>query len=218
VLRLLTAEGEVVELSAPGFDGPGQVVARAPRPALSAWSTDGSTLAVMSEGDLRILDLLHGRATRLAAPLVGSNGLTLAPDGRLLAIGDRRGALHVYDTQTGAQRTLVGHTRGINTVALSPRGRYAASSSENELLLWDLETGRRRALFGHAEWINALTFTADGEHLLSGGTDGTVRLWSSELADALPASPAEVARRLDRATAATLGEDDELAVGAPLAR
>jgi WD40 repeat protein len=49
-----------------------------------------------------------------------------------------------------------------------------------EIVLWDLKTMQQRAtLTGHRGQINHLAFRPDGRTLVSGGTDGTIRFWST---------------------------------------
>ena len=48
-----------------------------------------------------------------------------------------------------------------------------------EIVLWDLKSMQRRAtLTGHHGQINCLAISPDGKTLVSGGTDGTVRIWA----------------------------------------
>ncbi len=107
--------------------------------------------------------------------------LSFSPDGKLLAAGDSRGIIHIWDSQTGQKyRTLRGHSRKVWTVAFSPDGRMLASGSTDEIVrLWSLMDGKCiAALTGHSNLVNAVAFRPDGEELASCGRDKTVRIWN----------------------------------------
>ena len=45
-------------------------------------------------------------------------------------------------------------------------------------MLWDLGSGRRlKRMTGHSSFIYSVAFSADSNVLVSGGADGTVRVW-----------------------------------------
>ncbi len=215
-LRYLTRAGAIVR-RAPGGGAP-EELGHTPGPVVSGgWSLDGDRVVAGADGHFTVVEVPGGRQARMRVP-DGVSATGLAPDGRLLAAGDLRGRLHVLDTTAGTVRVLAGHTRRVIAIALSRNARWAASASEGELLLWDLATGRHRRLLGHPEWVNDLAFSSDDEQLMSVGTDGSIRLWSAELASPLPASPADLAAELARVTRAVLGEDDELVPASPTPR
>lgn len=67
-------------------------------------------------------------------------------------------------------------------LVLSPDNRILAISSVRcEILLWDTDHGELiDTLRGHKQTAVSLTFTSDGQFLISGGLDGTIRFWDVE--------------------------------------
>lgn len=76
-------------------------------------------------------------------------------------------------------QTFIGHTGGINSLAVSPDGKLAVSGGvDNTLKVWDLSRGTELAtLTGHSNGVNALAITPDGKYIISGSADNTVKLW-----------------------------------------
>src|SRR4051812_48691051 len=87
--------------------------------------------------------------------------------GRVIASAALRAEenLRLWDTGTGTLlATLVGHGKGVRTVAFSPDGRLLVSAgSDRAIRLWDV-AGRRciRALNGHTDTIRQVAFAPDG--------------------------------------------------------
>jgi eukaryotic-like serine/threonine-protein kinase len=75
--------------------------------------------------------------------------------------------------------TFRGHTAEIDTVAISPDGRTALSSSDDHTLkLWDLATGEEiRTFTGHNGPVNSVAISPDGRTALSSSDDHTLKLW-----------------------------------------
>jgi len=75
---------------------------------------------------------------------------------------------------------FLGHSRAVNTVALSANGRQALSGGQDNVLrLWDIPTGLLlRTLDAQANRINAVAFSPDGHQILSGGSDKFIRIWA----------------------------------------
>jgi WD40 repeat protein/serine/threonine protein kinase len=89
-------------------------------------------------------------------------------------------SLRLWDLTTGkCLRVFEGHTEWINSVTISPDGRWGLSGSNDRTLrLWDLATGRCERIFeGHAEAVNSAVMSPDGRWVLSGSSDRTLRLW-----------------------------------------
>jgi hypothetical protein len=68
------------------------------------------------------------------------------------------------------ERKLTGHKNWVNSVAVSPDGKWAASGSDDTTVkIWDLETGECQAtLEGHTEMVNSVAITPDGTRILTG--------------------------------------------------
>ncbi|MGO9984443.1 MAG: caspase family protein [Rhodomicrobium sp.] len=75
--------------------------------------------------------------------------------------------------------SFVGHTKGVESVAFSPDGRYALSGSQDQTLkMWDIASGRElRTFTGHTGSVLTVAFSPDGRYALSGGADKTLKLW-----------------------------------------
>ena len=80
------------------------------------------------------------------------------------------------------ERKLTGHKGNVNSVAISPDGTWAASSSTDMTVkIWDLETGECRAtLEGYKGDVRSVAITPDGKRILLGSFDNTVRVWDTE--------------------------------------
>src|SRR5207247_1162739 len=76
-------------------------------------------------------------------------------------------------------RIQQGHSRGVDSVALSPDGRSVLTGSDDDTArLWDMATGREiRRFEGHSGLVYSVAFSPDGRSVLTGSEDKTARLW-----------------------------------------
>jgi hypothetical protein len=76
----------------------------------------------------------------------------------------------------------------VNAVAVFADGKRVVSGGEdNTVIIWDAETGEEldtlckpREGCGHSEWVNsvyAVAVSADGKKVVSGSSDGTIKIW-----------------------------------------
>jgi transcription initiation factor TFIID subunit 5 len=87
----------------------------------------------------------------------------------------------MWDIQRGqAVRIFTGHTGNITALACAPNGHIVASADDRgEVILWDLATGRLvKRMRGHGRGgVWSLDWSVESTVLVSGGADGTVRVW-----------------------------------------
>jgi WD40 repeat protein len=94
-------------------------------------------------------------------------------------------------------QTLKGHTKGINCLAFNSKYENGiitpilASGSHGETKLWDLSKGDLIDTLSEYPWvfsglideISSLAFSADGQMLVSGGADSSIKIWHTGALD-----------------------------------
>jgi transcription initiation factor TFIID subunit 5 len=83
-------------------------------------------------------------------------------------------------------RVFHGHTEFPSALECSPDGKTLASADgSGTIILWDLASGtEKKRCKGHGKGgVWSLSFCVESTVLVSGGADGTVRLWDAKVAD-----------------------------------
>jgi WD40 repeat protein len=148
-------------------------------PMSVAFSADGRFLASGSNGDVRVTNLASAEELKYGAgtPTVGLSG-----DGRLLAAAGKDRVV-IRDTVTGREIHTCESAMGvISAVAFNDdRTRLAAAGSESRVVVWNTADWSEAATFRHGGGDVKSVVFLDHDRLLSGGVDGTVRLWDLRL-------------------------------------
>lgn len=153
-------------LAVGGFPAPGDLV--------NAANSDDSNVQIWSLLTHRRLAIFPG----LGGPV---EDVTFSPDGRTLAAAVIGRSLRLWDVATGkAAPNPTADTGRVTALAFSPDGRImaVAQGPSHVIDLWDLTSHRLIArLKGDTGFVWSLAFSPDGKTLVSGGADGTARLW-----------------------------------------
>lgn len=128
--------------------------------------------------NLQDTDLTHAVFLEtLSLPLA----LTFSQDSTLLAIGDAKGDVHIWNVVDGCSvLTCSGHTDWIWSLSFSPDGNKVVSgSSDRTVKLWELDTGQcLQTLQVHTAQVWSVAFHPTEPLIASASEDQTINLWN----------------------------------------
>ncbi|MDJ0836189.1 MAG: WD40 repeat domain-containing protein [Acidobacteriota bacterium] len=151
-------------------------------------------------GDIIAWDPVTGTGTELVPKSEGEyppimTELNLSADSRFLAgsadddtlqlwefpmpDADAKEGVHPGNMRLEEAITFSGHSGQVRAVAFHPKGKLAASASnDNTIRLWQMPAGRPAGILSdHGDNVNALAFSPDGRILASASIDTTIILW-----------------------------------------
>ena len=169
---------------------------------ISSISFNGHRIASASNDEIWIWDAETGQHERT---LIGQIGIVskvlFSPDGKILASGSQSkyayagdNTVMLWNVETGEKiAKLDGYPQGVTDLNFSPDGKMiACASKERYLFLWNINTRKYKKLFveppifninpnGVEYWTKpiglSVSFSLDGEILVSGHNDKTLRIW-----------------------------------------
>jgi WD40 repeat protein len=136
--------------------------------------------------------------------LLGHKGrawtVAFSPVGQLMASGGDDQTIRLWNVKTGhCLKVLQERSGQVRRVLFSPQGNLlATNSNDNTVKLWDVSqlypeplgerqfsekrspspsVSRLRTLQGHSRRVYGIAFSPNGQHLITGSEDQTVRLW-----------------------------------------
>jgi WD40 repeat protein len=162
------------------------------KPYCSAFSPDGSKLALDKVGKLKVVDLQRDEICfHWQGPIDGH--VSWSPDGRFLAhagLGEPSDGgflasaawVYVFDLEK-RQRIWKfrhgSHRVYATAVTWSPNGQWLVSGDDNGLaVIWEATTGQQvTSVQMHTTTIRVLAWSPDGRRIASGGDDQAVLIW-----------------------------------------
>ena len=144
--------------------------------ALSA--SHDATMILWDVGTGEAIRRFEGHENTVADAAIHPDGDTILSIGRDLSLRE-------WDLATGVETRRYEYPATPASVAIAPDGRTAILSVKVDLRRWDIqrwqESGRLAGHEGDADQvgdIDSITISSDGGLALSGGSDGTLRLWN----------------------------------------
>jgi WD40 repeat protein/serine/threonine protein kinase len=144
---------------------------------------DGTRLlATNGRGEMLWLDTHTGQPLHTYTVAVSDVVRTVAPDGRLAALGTSTGTVYWANVETGKVLATSNdvHPYALGGIAFSKDGTQAASVYQNgRVALWDPSSFQLITAFkGHMEGAHGVAFSPDGHRLATGGNArDAVKLW-----------------------------------------
>ncbi|MBW4515807.1 MAG: hypothetical protein KME11_11330 [Timaviella obliquedivisa GSE-PSE-MK23-08B] len=142
--------------------------------------------------------------------MIGHEGrawsVAFSPVGQLMASGGDDQTIRLWNVNTGRCLKVLQERSGqVRRVLFSPQGNLlATNSNDNTVKLWDVTSlypqplgeklseqrssssvSRLRTLQGHHQRVYGIAFSPDGQQLITGSEDQTVRLWETSTGECL---------------------------------
>ncbi|HEX3052179.1 MAG TPA: hypothetical protein VHP83_16085 [Aggregatilineaceae bacterium] len=150
-------------------------------PHILQFSPDGRLLAAALHNQVRIWGIPAGRKDALWIPdrKFRISQMVISRDNQWVAASDGTGVIWMValDGETAPFRIDTG-LAAIQHLALSTDGGLLAVSTGDEIQLWDAAAQQMLAVIAAQQGgVTSLVFNAETTVLVSGGTDGTIRVW-----------------------------------------
>ena len=165
--------------------------------SLITYSPDGKTLAVGTDSQVFLWDVLSGK---LKQKIWGFTSLVFSPDGKTIACNNYINTpfvfspdgktivcdiyistISLWNVVSGRPLRMLSGPAGVTPLRYSPDGKTLIGSDEynNTVCVWDVGTGKLKPTFTykHSSDVKSLAYSPDGKTLASGGNAGVIRLW-----------------------------------------
>ncbi|KAJ5573749.1 uncharacterized protein N7459_008176 [Penicillium hispanicum] len=149
------------------------------------YSPDGQRIVTTADdGKVKVWDVKSGFC--IVTFTEHSSGVTaceFAKKGNVLFTASLDGSIRAWDLIRYRNfRTFTAPSRlSFSSLAVDPSGEVVCAGSPDsfDIHVWSVQTGQLLdQLSGHEGPVSSLAFAADGDHLVSGSWDHTVRIWS----------------------------------------
>jgi WD40 repeat protein len=187
-----------------------------------AISPDSSHVVSASwDGTARVWEAVTGKEVARMTYDGSVTAVAFSPDGNFVVSGAcedftevscTEGTVRIWEASTGREVTRMAQAKGTSAVAFSPDGKYVLSAECDKVVhkragiciqgtvhIWEAGTGKEVARMVHDDYVSAAAFSPDGRYVVSGSSDGTVRVWLYRPEDLIADACSRLQRNLTRA-------------------
>ncbi|MGL6074302.1 MAG: WD40 repeat domain-containing serine/threonine protein kinase [Fimbriiglobus sp.] len=144
------------------------------------YSADGNFLiSISDDGNIKTWQLNDGKLKKTFPLGESIRTACISPDGNLVALGDRKGFVQVFNILEERQMLRYDQGSTVNAIAFSEDSLSLASAgTDGRLVLYDIPGNRRRwSAMAHDAPIYTIAFSPDNQRLATAGWDQVVHLW-----------------------------------------
>ena len=145
-----------------------------------AFSTDGKLLATGDDnGQVNVWNLQNSRTVaQLQADSNTVYAVQFSPNDQILAGAGYEGKVKLWKVPNWESHGTLTSNGTVSEISFSPDSSTLATPGYESVDLWAVGDGENiTTLTGHTDWVRATDFSPDGNALISGGADGTLRIW-----------------------------------------
>lgn len=143
-------------------------------------SPDRKSIAISSNKNIKIFNIDSKGCIDSLEEKQGANIIQFTTDGKYI-ISDSYKAIKFWDIKTTkCVDTLVCHNGSIESIAISPDGKYILTASrDSSAKIWDINTKKCiDSLIGHSGVVYSAQFSPDGKTIATASNDKTIKIWS----------------------------------------
>jgi WD40 repeat protein len=105
--------------------------------------------------------------------------VAVSDTGAQLLIGKSNGAVQHITLTSGRRLEFLGHTERINSVALSPNGRYALTGGNDyKAYLWDTQSAQIIYSFSHPSRVTKVALDPQGRYAFTADSQDLAQIWN----------------------------------------